>query len=213
MACSIRLQALLRWALVLKTIGLMAGVCALAFAATTTPAATTKKKTTKRPVHSAATKSTSAHSGMSTPVAKASTTTSGSVASKSRTARSTKTRRVARSYQQAPTPDRYREIQQALISKGYLQGEPTGVWGPDSADALKRFQTDQNLTADGKIGALSLIALGLGPKRLTAQSSTQPAAPRPVSPASLANPSNPSNAPSPATSPANPSNPTNPPNQ
>jgi hypothetical protein len=32
-------------------------------------------------------------------------------------------------------------------------------------DALKRFQREQNLTEDGKIGSLSLIALGLGPKR------------------------------------------------
>jgi peptidoglycan hydrolase-like protein with peptidoglycan-binding domain len=79
-------------------------------------------------------------------------------------------RRPSRSYQQAPTPDRYKEIQQALASKGYLQGEPTGQWGPDSVDALKRFQTTQNLTPDGKINSLSLIALGLGPKHLAAKS-------------------------------------------
>jgi peptidoglycan hydrolase-like protein with peptidoglycan-binding domain len=79
-------------------------------------------------------------------------------------------RRPSRSYQQAPSPERYKEIQQALASKGYLQGEPTGQWGPDSVDALKRFQTTQNLTPDGKINSLSLIALGLGPKRLAAKS-------------------------------------------
>jgi peptidoglycan hydrolase-like protein with peptidoglycan-binding domain len=81
----------------------------------------------------------------------------------------------ARSYQQAPTPDRYKEIQQALTSKGYLHGEPNGQWGPDSTDALKRFQADQNLMPDGKINSLSLIALGLGPKRLTAKSDPAPA--------------------------------------
>jgi hypothetical protein len=32
-------------------------------------------------------------------------------------------------------------------------------------DALKRFQRDQNIGDDGKLGSLSLIALGLGPKR------------------------------------------------
>ncbi len=79
-----------------------------------------------------------------------------------------------RSYQQAPTPERYKEIQQALASKGYFRGEPNGEWRPDSQEALKRFQADQNLTPDGKIGSLSLIALGLGPKRLTAQSHVQP---------------------------------------
>jgi hypothetical protein len=30
---------------------------------------------------------------------------------------------------------------------------------------LKRFQKDQNLPPNGRITALSLIALGLGPKR------------------------------------------------
>lgn len=33
-------------------------------------------------------------------------------------------------------------------------------------EALKRFQSDQNLTQDGKLGSLSLIAMGLGPKRI-----------------------------------------------
>jgi hypothetical protein len=92
----------------------------------------------------------------------------------------------SRSRQQAPSPERYKEIQQALASKGYLQAEATGEWGPDSVDALRRFQTDQNLMPDGKIGSLSLIALGLGPKRLTAKSDSappQPGAPAPGTPA------------------------------
>ena len=83
-------------------------------------------------------------------------------------------RRSPRSYQQSPTPDRYKEIQQALASKGYFKGEPNGEWGSDSADALKRFQADQNLMPDGKINSLSLIALGLGPKHLTAKSDSAP---------------------------------------
>lgn len=81
-----------------------------------------------------------------------------------------------RSSQQAPAPERYKEIQQALVSKGYFQGEPNGEWGPDSANALKRFQAEQNLTPDGKLTSLSLIALGLGPKRLTAQAHAPAAA-------------------------------------
>jgi peptidoglycan hydrolase-like protein with peptidoglycan-binding domain len=70
-----------------------------------------------------------------------------------------------RSSQQQPTPDRYREIQQALADKGYFAGSPDGSWSPESVAALKRFQRDQNLVDDGKIGSLSLIALGLGPHR------------------------------------------------
>jgi peptidoglycan hydrolase-like protein with peptidoglycan-binding domain len=67
--------------------------------------------------------------------------------------------------QQQPTPERYREIQQALAERGYFAGEPDGKWGPDSVEALKSFQRDQNLEGDGKLGALSIIALGLGPRR------------------------------------------------
>jgi hypothetical protein len=66
--------------------------------------------------------------------------------------------------QTAPTPDRYKEIQQALVQKGYLHGEPSGQWNQDSMEALRRFQHDQNLAPSGKLDSLSLIALGLGPK-------------------------------------------------
>jgi peptidoglycan hydrolase-like protein with peptidoglycan-binding domain len=70
-----------------------------------------------------------------------------------------------RSTQQQPTSDRYKEIQQALSEKGYFAGQPDGTWGLESVEALKRFQRDQSLTEDGKIGSLSLIAMGLGPHR------------------------------------------------
>ena len=70
-----------------------------------------------------------------------------------------------RNRQMAPSLDRYKEIQQALVAKGYLQPEQaTGAWDQNSVDALKRFQTEQNLDGSGKINSLSLIALGLGPK-------------------------------------------------
>ncbi len=72
---------------------------------------------------------------------------------------------VARRYgQMAPTPDRYKEIQSALVQKGYLQGEPTGVWDSDSVDAMKRYQEDQEMAPTGKLTASALIGLGLGPK-------------------------------------------------
>jgi peptidoglycan hydrolase-like protein with peptidoglycan-binding domain len=66
---------------------------------------------------------------------------------------------------QQPAPERYKEIQQALVDKGYFSGSPDGVWGATSTDALKRFQHDQNLNEDGKLDSLSIIALGLGPNR------------------------------------------------
>lgn len=85
-----------------------------------------------------------------------------------------------RTRQLQPTPDRYKEIQQALMSKGYLAGEQPGSWNQQSVDALRHFQEDQNLDATGKINSLSLIALGLGPKRETV-AAVPPAQPPPPS--------------------------------
>jgi len=66
--------------------------------------------------------------------------------------------------QMAPTKERYKQIQDALASKGYLSAaQATGQWTDASIDALKRFQADQNIDATGRINSLSLIALGLGP--------------------------------------------------
>ena len=95
------------------------------------------------------------------PVRKGTTTAKGRVRSKTAVTRS---RTSSPPRQQTPTSERYSEIQRALLEKGYFKGEPTGVWGADSVDALKRFQAENNLTPDGKIGARSLIGLGLGPK-------------------------------------------------
>ncbi len=71
-----------------------------------------------------------------------------------------------RNRQSAPSADRYREIQDALAARGYLKAEDvTGSWNQTSMDALKKFQSEQNLDSSGKINSLSLIALGLGPRR------------------------------------------------
>jgi hypothetical protein len=91
-------------------------------------------------------------------------------------------RKVAswRTRQAAPTPERYRQIQGALAAKGYLQPEDaTGVWNSNSIDALKRFQAEQKIESTGKINSLSLIALGLGPKRESV-ASLKPPVPVPV---------------------------------
>ena len=88
------------------------------------------------------------------------------------------------SYQVHPDPERYQEIQKALSDRGYFKGQVNGVWGDDSIEAMKRFQTDQKLEqTDGKIDAQTLIGLGLGPKH---DGSTAPGAstttPAPVIP-------------------------------
>jgi len=79
-----------------------------------------------------------------------------------------------RNRQATPSADRYREIQNALVAKGYLPADAAaGAWDQASADALKSFQSEQNLDSTGKINSLSLIALGLGPRHDS--NSTKPA--------------------------------------
>ena len=85
--------------------------------------------------------------------------------SKSKPKGATRARRSGPPRQAAPTAERFQEFQQALADRGYYTGPVNGAWGSECVDALKRFQQDQNLTPDGKLGALTIIALGLGPKR------------------------------------------------
>ncbi len=149
----------------------MAWFATQGFAVENTPAA--KKHTSASSTAKRSSKATAK------PKRTAAKTTSKSVvkASQRRTSKSSKKPAPAvsrRSSQQQPTPGRYKEIQQALVDKGYFAGSPDGNWGPESVDALKRFQRDQNLTEDGKIGSLSLIALGLGPQRVAAAASPTP---------------------------------------
>ncbi|MEH2285957.1 peptidoglycan-binding domain-containing protein [Nostoc sp.] len=45
-----------------------------------------------------------------------------------------------------------RVVQEQLIQAGYLEGEPNGYYGPYTADAVKRFQSANFLTASGVAG-------------------------------------------------------------
>lgn len=117
----------------------------------------------------------------------------------SATARNSRPRPVYRPMPSQPTPERYKEIQTALVQKGYLHSaEPSGAWDPETVDAMKRFQKDQNLDPDGKINSLSLIALGLGPKRTQPAASANPQPPAaPTVPNSNTNNPNPQAPPKP----------------
>ncbi len=88
-----------------------------------------------------------------------------------------RTRTPAVVRQQTPSVQRYAEIQQALADKGHYKGPVNGQWGPESVEALKSFQAENHLVVDGKLGALSLIALGLGPQHTA--SSQVPASAKP----------------------------------
>ena len=109
-------------------------------------------QTTKKPAVIKTTATTKAPSRTAAPK-------SGTKKSKSK--KITSSTRLA---QQHPTQERYQQIQQALVDRGYME-VADGNWTPGSVEALKKFQQDQELHADGKLGALSLMALGLGPRR------------------------------------------------
>ena len=122
----------------------------------------------------AQTKKSSAPPARKTTTAAGKTSTAKKSTAKTSAARKGATRKSAprrpavtwRNRQTVPSPERYREIQGALAERGFLPADQaTGTWTQASTDALKRFQQEQNLDATGKVDSLSLIALGLGPKR------------------------------------------------
>lgn len=160
-----------RHALALATLAILPLSVVVAETAKTT-STTAKKKST-----ATAKKKTASGSAATSATRHTSTT-------KRRTATSVSTYRApSRARQMQPTPERYKEIQQALAGKGYLKSEPSGVWDQESVDAMRRFQEDQNINPSGKIDSLSLIALGLGPKRPTgATPPPPPAEPKPEPP-------------------------------
>lgn len=57
--------------------------------------------------------------------------------------------------------ERVVEIQQALIQRGFLQGEPTGTYDEATIDAMSNYQKSRNLRATGYPTAESLRDLGL----------------------------------------------------
>jgi peptidoglycan hydrolase-like protein with peptidoglycan-binding domain len=71
-------------------------------------------------------------------------------------------RRRRRRGQQRPSAERIREIQQALIRAGCLEGKPTGRWDAKSRAAMRRLQEESGLPVTGKLDARSLVKLGLG---------------------------------------------------
>ena len=96
-------------------------------------------------------------------VKKTQTTTSRSVAAKSK--KKSHKKKVAgwRRGQQKIDPQRTREIQAALIREHYMGGEPTGVWDQTSQHAMERYQADNGWQSKSIPDSRALIKLGLGP--------------------------------------------------
>ncbi len=149
-----------------------------------TPAAATEKTAPKKSSAKSSGKSAAASGKASSgKTGAASAPAKKSSSTKKGTSKSTKKRTPAttwRNRQTKPSPDRYKEIQDALVARGFLAPDSaTGEWGPGSVEALKRFQAAQNLEVTGKVNSLSLIALGLGPKREAAAKPADATTPTP----------------------------------
>ena len=57
--------------------------------------------------------------------------------------------------------DKVKAIQEALKTKGFDPGEPDGVLGPKTGQALRDFQKSQNLQVTGRIDNKTASALGV----------------------------------------------------
>lgn len=67
--------------------------------------------------------------------------------------------------QAAPSSERTREIQTALIREHYLNGEPSGAWDDQTRNALTKYQADHGWQSKVVPDSRALIKLGLGPSR------------------------------------------------
>jgi len=55
--------------------------------------------------------------------------------------------------------DEVKQLQVALAALGYEVGEPDGAFGPSTEEAVKQFQADSGLPADGVAGPQTLQAI------------------------------------------------------
>ena len=57
--------------------------------------------------------------------------------------------------------DSVRAIQQRLVALGFMAGDVDGIFGPQTAHAVRMLQAHKGLVADGEVGRLTWKALGL----------------------------------------------------
>jgi peptidoglycan hydrolase-like protein with peptidoglycan-binding domain len=81
------------------------------------------------------------------------TTTENSVASK---------RRTSNYLQKGDEGEEVRVLQERLRIAGFFTGNSTGIYGPITEDAVKRFQETYNLASDGVVGPATLAKLPAG---------------------------------------------------
>lgn len=59
--------------------------------------------------------------------------------------------------------NKVKEVQQKLKNWGYYSGSADGIFGQGTKDAVIKFQKNNNLPADGIVGAKTFAALGISP--------------------------------------------------
>lgn len=52
-----------------------------------------------------------------------------------------------------------RQIQRRLQQQGAFQGQPSGKWDQETADAIEQFQQDHNIQPSGQLDGATIIAL------------------------------------------------------
>ena len=88
--------------------------------------------------------------------------------------------------------DQVQQIQQALKDKGLYKGEVDGIWGPNTASAMRQFGSKEGQTNGAQRGGMdridpdTLVALGLDPAQFRQGPSDQAAPGSPSSPPSTA---------------------------
>ena len=71
-------------------------------------------------------------------------------------------------YSQPLAPQALMQVQERLRQLGAYTGRVDGVWGPDSQQALERFQQSRGLQVSGQLNQATAATLGVNPVELLA---------------------------------------------
>lgn len=78
-------------------------------------------------------------------------------------------------YAQPLAPAATARVQERLRDLGAYQGRVDGIWGPESQQALERFQQGRGLQVTGALNQATVATLGLDPAALVGERSGAPA--------------------------------------
>jgi peptidoglycan hydrolase-like protein with peptidoglycan-binding domain len=75
---------------------------------------------------------------------------------------------------QAQSPELVKQAQQALNDKGLNSGPVDGQWGPQTQQAVKAYQQQNQIQASGQLDRETLASLGIGQSASAGSSSPEP---------------------------------------